>query len=73
MGVFAPATTPPAVVGRLDAELVKIAKAPDFAARLAPFGVDTSGLGPAPSQDQLAADLRAWQSVLRELSHVKFE
>ena len=39
-GMFAPAKTPPAIIGQIHAELVKITSAPDIKARLAGEGAD---------------------------------
>ncbi|MES2481328.1 MAG: tripartite tricarboxylate transporter substrate binding protein [Pseudomonadota bacterium] len=73
MGVFAPAGTPADIVERVSAELVKVAKSPEYATRMAPFGIDPTGTNPARSQETVATDLRTWKGVVSDLSHIKFE
>ena len=42
-GIFMPKATPPAIVKKLEAEFMRIAKLPDVIARLKPLGIDTVG------------------------------
>ncbi len=42
-GIFVPKSTPPAIVSKLESELMRIAKLPDVIARLRLLGIDTVG------------------------------
>ncbi|MDP2004540.1 MAG: tripartite tricarboxylate transporter substrate-binding protein, partial [Rubrivivax sp.] len=55
-GYAAPGATPPAIVNRLSAELVKVMKDPDTAARLANFQI--FGTTPAEFTDFLKRDIQ---------------
>ena len=45
-GVFAPKATPPAIVKKLEGELMRIARLPDVIARLKPLGRSATGSKP---------------------------
>ncbi|OSZ74861.1 tripartite tricarboxylate transporter substrate binding protein [Hydrogenophaga sp. IBVHS1] len=53
-GVLAPAATPKDIVARLNAEMVKIIKSPEFRARMADIGADPIGDSP----DQMAQTIK---------------
>ena len=61
--LLAPAGTPPAVVERLQAEVVKILRQEDIKAKFADLGAQTIGSTPA----ELAAFLRAEQAKWAEV------
>jgi tripartite-type tricarboxylate transporter receptor subunit TctC len=65
-GVLAPAGTPPAIVGRLNAELVKISRLPEVVERLAPDGGESVGSTPEQFARQIAADIARWRKLVRD-------
>src|SRR4029077_16037351 len=56
-GIFAPKQTPPAIVKKLEAELMRIMKSPDVVARLKPLGILPVGTPPAEFAALLAAHI----------------
>jgi tripartite-type tricarboxylate transporter receptor subunit TctC len=71
-GVFAPRDTPPAVVKKLERELIRIARLPDVVARLKPLGVQSVGNSSAEFTRILAADILRWGEVARA-GHIRIE
>jgi tripartite-type tricarboxylate transporter receptor subunit TctC len=65
-GVLAPAGTPPAVVSRLHAELVKIVQSPDIATRFAALGAEPLHNTPDQFAAFLRNDLVKWTKVVRD-------
>ena len=65
-GVFAPAGTPPAVVARLNSELVKIVHQPDTKAKFLELGADPVGSTPDALAAAVKADAEKWGKVIRE-------
>ncbi len=65
-GWIAPAGTPPAILNRLNAELVRSAKSPDLVAKLAADGGE--GVGGTPEQfgRLLASEIARWRKVVKE-------
>ncbi len=72
-GVFAPARTPPAVVARLSTELVRIARSPEFVARLAELGADATGAPADQAAEMMRAELARWQKIVADLGDLKLE
>jgi tripartite-type tricarboxylate transporter receptor subunit TctC len=64
-GIFAPKATPPAVVKKLEGELMRIARLPDVVARLKLIGVDPVGSSSEEFAKVLAADIARWGAVAR--------
>ena len=64
-GIFVPKSTPPAIVSKLESELMRIAKLPDVIARLRLLGIDTVGNSSNEFAKILAADLARWAEVAR--------
>ncbi len=64
-GIFVPKATPPAIVGKLEGELMRIAKLPDVIARLKLLGIDTVGNSSNEFAKILAADLARWAEVAK--------
>jgi tripartite-type tricarboxylate transporter receptor subunit TctC len=56
-GIFVPKATPPAIVSKLESELMRIAKLPDVIARLKPLGIEAIGNSSDEFAKILAADL----------------
>src|SRR3954463_2627343 len=71
-GIFAPKDTPPAIVKKLEGELMRIAKQPDVIARLKPLGIDTVGNSSEEFAKILAADIARWGEVARA-SNIRIE
>jgi len=65
-GIFAPAGTPAPVVSRLNAELVKIVRAPDVKARLLELGSDPVGSTPQEFARVIRAEREKWAKVIQE-------
>ena len=64
-GIFMPKATPPAIVKKLEAEFIRIAKLPDVIARLNPLGIDTVGNSSEEFAKILAADIARWGEVAK--------
>ena len=64
-GIFAPRRTPPAIVRKLEGELVRIARLPDVVARLRPLGIQPVGNSSAEFAHVLASDIARWTEVAR--------
>ena len=66
-GVWAPAKTPDAVVGRLNAEIVKLLRDPAFAKKLEEHGLDSLSPGTAEEMGvYLKAQLPKWAKLSKE-------
>jgi tripartite-type tricarboxylate transporter receptor subunit TctC len=65
-GVIAPAATPAAIVGKLNAEMVKVFKRPDVQTRLTEMGAEFVGSSPQELSRQLASDVRTWAKWVKE-------
>ncbi len=65
-GVVAPAGTPPAVIARLNEELVKALKTPEVAEKLAAQGMDVVGSKPEALQSFLQAEITRWSAVVKD-------
>jgi tripartite-type tricarboxylate transporter receptor subunit TctC len=64
--VFAPAGTPPAVVGRLGRELRAILAEPEVLAQLARHGTEPAPTTPEEFGARIHADIGKWARVVRE-------
>jgi len=67
-GIFMPRDTPPAIVKKLEGELMRIARLPDVIARLKPLGIESVGTSSDEFAKVLAADLARWGEVARTAS-----
>ena len=65
-GVIAPASTPPALVKRMNDELVKALKVPAVAERLSNKGIDLLSSSPAQMDAFLRAEIDRWGKVVRD-------
>ncbi len=65
-GMLAPARTPPALVDKLNAEMVKIFKRPDVQTRLGEMGAEFAGSSPKELAAQIASDVKTWAAVVKE-------
>ena len=64
--LFAPAGTPPAVVGKLHQDVVKVLAQPDLRARFAQLGLDTVGSAPTELGSVVRTDIAKWTKVIKE-------
>ena len=71
-GIFLPRATPPAIVKKLEAEFMRIAKLPDVIARLKPLGIDAVGNSSEEFDKILAADIARWGEVAKA-ANIKIE
>jgi tripartite-type tricarboxylate transporter receptor subunit TctC len=71
-GIFAPKATPPAIVKRLEGELMRIARLPDVIARLKPLGIESVGNSSDEFSKILAADIARWSQVAKA-ANIKME
>ena len=71
-GLFAPKNTPPAIVKKLEGELMKIARMPDVIERLKPLGIDSVGNSSEEFSKILASDIARWTAVAKA-ANIKIE
>jgi tripartite-type tricarboxylate transporter receptor subunit TctC len=71
-GLFTTAKTPPAVVNKLNSEVVRILKLPDVVERLATAGVEIQTSTPKEWGDFVKSEIAKWAKVVKE-SGVKVE
>lgn len=71
-GIFVPKATPPAIVRKIEGELMRIARLPDVIARLKPLGIDSIGSSSEEFAKILAADIARWGEVARA-ANIKIE
>ena len=64
--VLAPAKTPPAIIDKLHAEMVRAMKLPDVRERFTFHTIEPVGLPPAESAAYLAREVTKWAAVVRE-------
>lgn len=67
IGIAGPAAIPPAVLEKINAEFVKVARAPDIAEKLAPSGTMLVGSTPALFRQYLAQEINRWKKLVSEL------
>ncbi|MBL8386439.1 MAG: tripartite tricarboxylate transporter substrate binding protein [Burkholderiales bacterium] len=65
-GMFAPAGTPPALVARLNADLLKVMALPDVREQFAARGDEAFGGTPEQAGSYLRAEIAKWQRVIRQ-------
>ena len=71
-GAFAPKATPTAIVKKLEAEFMKIAKMRDVVARLKAIGVEAVGSSTEEFSHTLVSDIARWGGVARS-ANIKIE
>jgi tripartite-type tricarboxylate transporter receptor subunit TctC len=64
-GVLAPAATPAAIIAKLNAALVRIARLPDVRERLATLGVDPMPGTPDDFNRFIAAEITKWTKIIK--------
>jgi tripartite-type tricarboxylate transporter receptor subunit TctC len=65
--VLVPARTPPAVIDRLNAELVRILRTPELTASIQQTGSDVIANSPAESVELVRTDLKRYGQLIRAL------
>ena len=65
-GVFAPVKTPRAIVGKLNADIVRVLNMPDVRERLAAMGSTPVGGTPEQFGDYVKREIERWGRVIRE-------
>jgi len=65
-GVAAPHATPPAIVGRLNAEVRRAIAVPEVKARLESFGGDVHASTPQEMRDQVAREVARWTKLVHD-------
>jgi len=71
-GMFAPAGTPPAILAKLNAELVKAINAPDMKEYFASQGFFVGGNSPAEFRAFLDREIPKWARIVKE-ANVKID
>ena len=64
-GIFAPAGTPPAIVGRLHEETMKALASSELKDKLGPLGMETMQGSPQSFSRLVASDLDKWRGVVK--------
>ena len=64
-GLLAPASTPDAVVAKLNAEVIKVLAMADARDRLSTVGVEPLGTTPEEFADQIRSDVLKWGKIIR--------
>jgi tripartite-type tricarboxylate transporter receptor subunit TctC len=72
-GVFAPAATPAPIVERLGTEIVRIARSPEFVARLRELGGDATGESAEQAGAMVRDEWSRWERIIGSLSDISFE
>lgn len=65
-GIFGPAKTPPEIVNKLNAEVVRILALPDVVERLTGAGVEIRTSTPKQFGDFVRAEIKKWANVVKE-------
>jgi tripartite-type tricarboxylate transporter receptor subunit TctC len=64
-GVLAPAKTPPALVARLNKEVVAAVKSPDFTARAQAQGFEVLGTSGAEFREHIRSEIAKWSKLVK--------
>lgn len=64
-GLVAPRGTPPAVIGKLHAEVVEVLKSPAIAEKFAPAAVEVIGSSPQEFADYIRSEIAKWAGVVK--------
>lgn len=69
-GLFVPSRTPPAIIARLNAELVPLISSPEFRKRMLEAGSEVSPGTPEAFRDHLRSEVQKWRR-LAEQAHIE--
>jgi tripartite-type tricarboxylate transporter receptor subunit TctC len=69
-GFWAPAGTPPAIVQRLNAAIVKVIHTPDMQKRIAELGYEPLGSSPKEMADRIRTELVMWSGIVKQANIV---
>src|SRR5215467_4458658 len=64
-GMFAPAGTPKAVVGKINSELVRMLETPEIRRRISQEGVDPIGSTPEQFAERVKSEIAKWSDVIK--------
>lgn len=65
-GIFVPAKTPPAIIGRLNQEIVRMLETPDVKARFLNAAAETVGGSPEQLAATIKSDTAKWSKVIKD-------
>src|SRR5262249_51098098 len=65
-GLFAPAKTPPEIIGKISADAQRVARDPDFVQRLADIATTVVGSNPEGLRRHLKAEMDKWGPVIMD-------
>ncbi|MBI3936456.1 MAG: tripartite tricarboxylate transporter substrate binding protein [Betaproteobacteria bacterium] len=65
--LFAPAGTPPGIIARLNAEIIKIMAAPDVQERLFQLGAEAATSTPEQLGDRIRREIAKWGKVVKDM------
>jgi tripartite-type tricarboxylate transporter receptor subunit TctC len=65
-GLLVPSGTPPAVLARLNAELVQVIRSPDIRAKLVGQGAEVVTMTPAGQDQFFAKEAKRWAEVVAQ-------
>lgn len=65
-GFWAPAGTPPAIVQRLNAAIVKVIHTPDMQKRIQELGYEPLGSSPKEMADRIRSELASWSAIIKQ-------
>ncbi|MBY0268264.1 MAG: tripartite tricarboxylate transporter substrate binding protein [Burkholderiales bacterium] len=65
-GILAPAGTPKSIIDRLNREIVKVVRAPEFAQVLVGEGATAVGNSPAEFDAIIRADIKKWAKIIKD-------
>jgi len=66
-GLFAPASLPPALLQKINADVLKVLRAPEINARFGPEGQTIVGNTPDEFKENVRAEVAKWRTMLKEL------
>jgi tripartite-type tricarboxylate transporter receptor subunit TctC len=66
-GLLAPKGTPPEIVAKLNAEIVRILKMPDVVQKLTALGIDPVGSSSDEFTKMMQSEIARWQKAVKEL------
>jgi len=64
--IFAPARTPPAIINRLNQEVVRFLKMPDTREKLLAYGTDVIASSPEELGVTMKAEIAKWGKLIKE-------